>query len=565
MTTDLMIGIGAEYRGKPAFNKAESATQKLTKSVRNLALATGVAFSAKAVLNFARASVRASLEASAQQERLAKLLRVTNDASSEQIDILTQQANALEQIGVVSAGNITQIQSQLATFDLQILTISKLTPAILDYVTAEKGATASAAEFKSMTNGLAQALNGNFTSLTKTGFVLDDVTKKMISTGTETERAEAIVKVLNSTYKDFNKSLRDTPEGQFQILANSADKAREIIGTGLVDALKRAFGNGDIEKAADNIVIMAEAVASIISGFGTMVGWFGKLVSLTDKLTPGYQVEKARANKAANAPYDPRSGNLPDMSPAALELIKKRNQADRLYRRNVVKLNKEAVALEKKKTAELKKQEALKKAMKVLDTASNVFDIDLIQNTAALMGKISADEALRLRLQQAILLENEDAAASLAQQLLASQIAAMKLANQNPLEGWGKYFADALDGLKQLRDELAALGTPKVAVGSVAAPVIYPTAIANGSSLGTPFGQAGSFVDSMGTPFGQAGSYVDSIGTPFGQAGGNGTQTVKISIDPNAAAYGITAAVINNSANGNSNSYNPLKSFAGGA
>jgi hypothetical protein len=37
--------------------------------------------------------------------------------------------------------------------------------------------------------------------------------------------------------------------------------------------------------------------------------------------------------------------------------------------------------------------------------------------------------------------------------------------------------------------------------------------------MGTPFGQAGSFVDSMGTPFGQAGSYVDSMGTPFGQAG----------------------------------------------
>jgi hypothetical protein len=54
-----------------------------------------------------------------------------------------------------------------------------------------------------MTNGLAQALNGNFASLTKTGFVLDEVTKKTISTGTESERAAAIVKVLDSTYKEF--------------------------------------------------------------------------------------------------------------------------------------------------------------------------------------------------------------------------------------------------------------------------------------------------------------------------------------------------------------------------
>ena len=69
----------------------------------------------------------------------------------------------------------------------------------------------------------------------------------------------------------------------------------------------------------------------------------------------------------------------------------------------------------------------------------------------------------------------------------------------------------------------------------------------------------------MGTPFGQAGSFVDSIGTPFGQAGGNGTQTIQITIDPNAAAYGISAAVINNSANGNSNTYKTIQSYAGGA
>jgi hypothetical protein len=43
-----------------------------------------------------------------------------------------------------------------------------------------------------MTNGLAQALNGNFASLTKTGFVLDDVTKDLIKNGTEAERTAAI-------------------------------------------------------------------------------------------------------------------------------------------------------------------------------------------------------------------------------------------------------------------------------------------------------------------------------------------------------------------------------------
>jgi AMMECR1 domain-containing protein len=122
-TSNLMIGIGAEYRGKAAFREAETATQKLTKNVKNLAGAIGIAFSTRAVVNFAKASVKASLEAGAQQDRLAQLLKVTSNASAAQVAVLTEQADALERIGVVSKDSITQVQSQLATFDLSISTI----------------------------------------------------------------------------------------------------------------------------------------------------------------------------------------------------------------------------------------------------------------------------------------------------------------------------------------------------------------------------------------------------------------------------------------------------------
>jgi hypothetical protein len=107
-------------------------------------------------------------------------MKVGTGATDEQIASLNAQAEALEKVGVVTGGNITQTQSQLATFNLQTETIKTLTPAILDYVTAEKGAAAGADEFKQMTNGLAQALNGNFGSLTRVGFVIDENTKKIV-------------------------------------------------------------------------------------------------------------------------------------------------------------------------------------------------------------------------------------------------------------------------------------------------------------------------------------------------------------------------------------------------
>jgi hypothetical protein len=204
--------------------------------VKKIAKAFGVATLAAGALavKIGKDGVQAAIKAQAEQNRLEQILLNTNGASKEQVAVLVEQAKALEQLGVVSAGNVSVVQSQLATFDLQASTIQTLTPAILDYVTAEKGATAASSDFKSMTNGLAQALNGNFTSLTKTGFVLDENTKNLIKNGTEQERSAAILQVLNSTYKDFNENLRDTPEGKIQALRNSFDGLLTTIGFALL-------------------------------------------------------------------------------------------------------------------------------------------------------------------------------------------------------------------------------------------------------------------------------------------------------------------------------------------
>lgn len=184
-------------------------------------------------------AVKAAIKAEAAQNRLATILTTTGGATQKQIGLLNEQAKALEKVGVVSADNVKVVQSQLATFDLSYKTLRNLTPAILDYVTAEKGATASTEDFKSMTNGLAQALQGNFASLTRTGFVLDETTKNMIANGTETERTAALVKVLNSTYEGFNETLTETTEGKIQQLNNQLGSLRDEIGVALLPILNK--------------------------------------------------------------------------------------------------------------------------------------------------------------------------------------------------------------------------------------------------------------------------------------------------------------------------------------
>lgn len=206
------------------------------------------------IVKLGRDSVKAAQTAGAAQNRLRMLLLATGGATEDQIKILNQQAAALENMTVVSKDNITVVQSQLATFDLGSKAIATMTPAILDYVVAEKGAAASADEYRAMTNGLALALNGQFGALTRVGFVLDAKTKADIKSGTEMERAAAIVRVLNSTYKDFASTAGDTAAGAQQKLGVQIANLKQAFGEMLLPTIQKVQG------------FMANQLLPIISG-----------------------------------------------------------------------------------------------------------------------------------------------------------------------------------------------------------------------------------------------------------------------------------------------------------
>jgi hypothetical protein len=106
----------------------------------------------------------------------------------------------------------------------------------------------------------------------------------------------------------------------------------------------------------------------------------------------------------------------------------------------------------KKNTAELKKQATAKKQ-------SALFDLEKIGLVAALQGKITAEEKLRLELQMALLTGNEDLATKLSGQLansidktgeLKKWLTTLPDAN-NPFKGWDEW-------LKNFKSELATIG-----------------------------------------------------------------------------------------------------------
>jgi hypothetical protein len=495
MSADVRIDIATQFTGKKAFKQAETATEKLNKGVKNLARNLGFAFGTAAVVAYGKASVKAALESQAEQERLNNILKVTTGATQSQIDVLNEQATALERIGVVTGGNIKMTQSQLATFDLQISTIKTLTPAILDYVTAEKGATASASDFKSMTNGLAQALNGNFASLTRTGFVLDEVTKNTIKSGTETERAAALVKVLNSTYKDFNANLRLTDAGQMQVLANTAKEVQTNIGTGIIDALKLLSTDTTVETLANNMRNTSIYLQDVIVGVGVLAQKLKNIPLLGDfnvGMIPivGSYIEILRAAGRERREVTVFNKNE---HKAKQQILKVDSKADKLSKTQLSTAKKLA-ATQKQIAAEKKKQEVLDKASLLLAQGQKVFDEEGIQLAAAAQGKLTEEERTRLalktdiyKLEAAINEGNITAAAQLANSMVAN---AQKLALlrtdmvglndiQNPFNAW-------LNTLQQMALELSKLANVKpinqlsVPYGSATSPGGYSS---NGSML----------------------------------------------------------------------------------
>jgi hypothetical protein len=93
-----------------------------------------------------------------------------------------------------------------------------------------------------MTNSLGAALQGQFGALTRANFRLTENQKKMVSPGTEAERAAAIVEILSSTYGGFNEALAKTPQGQMIILAREFGSIRDEIGGALLPVFLKFAG-----------------------------------------------------------------------------------------------------------------------------------------------------------------------------------------------------------------------------------------------------------------------------------------------------------------------------------
>jgi hypothetical protein len=432
---DLRIDLAAEFKGKKAFKEADKATTSLDKAVGKLGKQLASVFAVTKVVQFGKASVKAFIEDEKAANQLAVAVKNLGLAFAQpQIDNYISKLEASSGI----------VDDQLRpAFQALLTTTGSLTKSQELLGLAIEGARGSGKDLTTVATDLAQAYVGNTRGLRKYNLGL---TQAQLKTASFAD----IQKKFQQQFSGASQAYLATYAGKLDILTVAADNAKETIGKGLVDALVLAGGKDvDVNDVADAMSSLSNFTADAVRGVGVLAGqlsgldkqfsggFLGKLFSANFKYSPIGLLAQL-GNSAQARPTAKRrfmggaQANLYDASAAA----------EKKYRQEQAALAKKQIAAQKALTAEQKKQAALKKA-------GTVFDLEQIQLVAALKGKLSDNEKLRVEAQLALLNGNEAVATKLTNQILAAQDASGNLAKfltalpnaKNPFEYLDAYLS----------------------------------------------------------------------------------------------------------------------------
>lgn len=376
--SNVAINIAAEFTGKKAFKEAETATAKLTKTVKTLAGSLGIAFGAAAITRYGKAAVKAFAEDEAAAIRLTRAVEnlgigFANPAIADYISELEKSAAVADDVLrpafqslLTTTGSLTQSQKLLN----DAITISR----------------ASGIDLATVSQDLAKGYVGITKGLVKynTGLTKAEIQSKSFS---------EILGILLTQSAGAASDYLDSTAYSMDVLSIATGNASEIIGKGLVDAFARIGGGTEASDAAIAIEGIAGALAKITIATGTAIGGvtnvFKTLKNLPKNIFQGF----AGAQTGVNL------GKTPTPTPQLSSTEKQRNAA-------LAKLEADAAARAKKLAALQKASTKAQQDSLKLAKAKAVFDLQKIQIEAALKGKISEEDKIRLKLMQAIEEEN---------------------------------------------------------------------------------------------------------------------------------------------------------------
>jgi len=363
-----VINIASKFDAK-GFKKAETATDKLGKNVKNLAKTFGLAFSTTAVLAFGKAAVRAAAADEKAQKQLALALKnvgLGRDAASSEDYIQRLQT----EFGIVD-DLLRPAYQTMAIATRDTAQAQKLFNLALDI------SAASGKDLASVSQALSRAYLGNNASLSRLGVGISKA-------DLQSKSFEDIMSQLTQTFAGSATQAANTFQGSMDKLSVATANVQEIIGVGLIDALTKLGENTSAADLATNMEKTALYIADVIRGVGELSS---KLKSLP--VIGNFQV-----------------GMIPIIG-SYIELLRKAGvqtgemgSADNAHLKslqNQFAVTKKTLAQNKALTKETatqlknkKLEQAINKANLALGKGEEVFDMDKIQIAAALTGQAEA-------------------------------------------------------------------------------------------------------------------------------------------------------------------------------
>jgi hypothetical protein len=378
--SNIVIDIAAEFTGKKGFNQADKATDKLGKSVKKLAGAFGLALSATAVLAYGKAAVKAAAADEKAQKQLALALKNVG----------------LERDAASAEGYIQRLQSEFGIVD------DKLRPAYQALAVATKDteetqrllnlsldiSAATGKDLGSVTGALSRAYLGNNTALSRLGVGISKADLK-------TKSFYEITSTLAETFKGSATAAANTFQGSMDKLGVASANVQEIIGTGIMDALKALGDDDSVDNLGKSMEDTAERTADVIRGIGVLIAKLKEIPGMPD-FGVLYDISylSLLEKLGQKSQITPKPFTTP-MTISGQVLIKQQKVLNDLIDDQA---KKQAKILKDKKL-----QAAIDKANLALNKGSDVFDMDKIQIAAALtnqaeaLGKAtSASQALQI-------------------------------------------------------------------------------------------------------------------------------------------------------------------------
>jgi hypothetical protein len=417
---EILIGSKADTRG---FKKAESAATQLNKTVKGLAGTLGLVYGTRALVSFGKQAVKAFAEDEAAAKRLASAV--------DNLGLSMSQSRVTDFIANLEKSSAIADDVLRPAFQALLTTTGSLTKSQELLNNAIQISRASGVDLATVSQDLANGYVGITRGLKKynTGLTQSELKSKSF--------AEILGVLLTKSAGAANAYL-ETTSFKLDVLTLATNNAKETIGKGLVDAFARIGGGTEASDAAKSIDNIAKATSNLVVFLGSAIGLVEKFRKGYTNLLAGGDVNTlmAGAQPSTNRSKSPAGTFARTAQQRAAEAAAAKRAKE------LAALTASQVKAQKSLTAEQKKQASLKKSQ-------GVFDLEQIQIVAALKGKLSEDDKIRLQAQLALLNGNADLAARLTNQILMAQDSTGNLAKflaalpnaKNPFEYLDAYLS----------------------------------------------------------------------------------------------------------------------------